>query len=68
MIMPDGIDGLTTYEKIKKNNPEQRAVIASGFSESSRVKQAQKIGAGVYIKKPYTVESLAKGIYQELNN
>jgi len=68
MIMPEGIDGLTTYERIKRVKPEQKAIIASGFSESSRVKKAQEIGAGVYIKKPYTVESLAKGIHQELDS
>lgn len=66
MIMPGGMDGYTTYEKIVAKTPGQKAIIASGFSESSRVKKAQLLGAGQYIKKPYTVEILAKAVRQEL--
>lgn len=66
MIMPGGMDGLATYEKILTLRPGQKAIIASGFSESSRVKQAQALGAGSYIKKPYTIETMAKAIMQEL--
>ena len=66
MIMPGGMDGGATYEKISELRPGQKAVIASGFSDNNSVRRAQDLGAGVYIKKPYTVESLAKAIYQEL--
>ncbi len=66
MIMPGGIDGLTTFEQILAIKPDQKAIIASGFSENSRVKKAQEIGAGSYIKKPYTIEVLAEAIHQEL--
>lgn len=66
MIMPGDYDGLATYEAIKSSNPKQKAIIVSGFSETSRVKKAQEIGAGTYLKKPYTVELLATAIYKEL--
>ena len=66
MIMPGGMDGCMTYEKIAAVRPGQKAVIASGFSDNTSVRKAQEYGAGVYIKKPYSVESLAKAIYQEL--
>ncbi|MBN1106155.1 MAG: response regulator, partial [Deltaproteobacteria bacterium] len=56
MIMDPGMDGLETYEKILAIHPGQKAVIASGFSESQRVRRAQELGAGAYIKKPYTFE------------
>jgi len=36
----------------------QRAVIVSWFSESDRVKEVQKIGAGAYVPKPYVLERL----------
>ena len=64
MIMHPGIDGLDTYKKILKLHPGQKAIIASGFSETERVKKAQKLGAGQYIKKPYTLEGLGiiKGV------
>jgi len=55
MIMPPGMDGLDTYKKILEIHPGQKAIIASGFSETDRVKEAQKLGVGQYIKKPYTM-------------
>ena len=66
MIMPGGMDGCATYEKIAAHRPGQKAIIASGFSDNTSVRKAQELGAGSYIKKPYTVESLARAIYQEL--
>jgi two-component system, cell cycle sensor histidine kinase and response regulator CckA len=50
MIMDPGIDGLETYRKILEFNPGQKAIVASGFSETDRVKEVQEIGAGRYIK------------------
>jgi len=66
MIMPGGIDGLDTYSRICEFHPRQKAVIASGYSDSYSVQKAQEIGAGTYVKKPYTVASLARAVYQEL--
>lgn len=68
MVMEPGMDGLETYKRIIKLNPRQKAVIASGFSETLRVKEAQKLGAGQYIKKPYTMERLAFALRKELNH
>jgi two-component system cell cycle sensor histidine kinase/response regulator CckA len=66
MIMDPGMDGLDTFEKIIARHPGQKAVIASGYSETDRVRQAQKLGAGTYIKKPYTLEKLGMAVRQEL--
>ncbi len=67
MIMEPGIDGLETYRRILKIRPGQKAVIASGFSETERVREAQNMGAGAYIKKPYTMENLARAVRHELD-
>jgi len=67
MIMNPGMDGLDTYKEILKLRPGQRAIIASGFSESSRVKEAQRLGAGAYVKKPYLMEKIAMAIRNELD-
>jgi len=67
MIMDPGIDGLETYEKVLENNPVQKAIIVSGFSESDRVKEAQKIGAGAYVPKPYVLERLGMAVRKELD-
>lgn len=67
MIMEPGIDGLDTYEEILKFRPGQKAIIASGFSESDRVKKVQQLGAGEYVKKPYTLERLGLAVRNELD-
>ena len=66
MIMDPGIDGLETYRRILELHPGQRAIIASGFSETERVKESQKLGAGEYIKKPYTLEQIGLAVKKEL--
>ncbi len=66
MIMTPGIDGLETYKRILRIHPKQKAIIASGFSESERVKQAETLGVGGFIHKPYTIEKLGVAILKEL--
>ena len=66
MIMDPGIDGLDTYRQILKLHPKQKAIIASGFSETKRAKEAQKLGVGQYIKKPYTLEKIGTAVKNEL--
>ena len=66
MIMDPGIDGLDTYRRILKLHPKQKAIIASGFSETKRAKEAQKLGAGQYVKKPYTMEKIGIAVKNEL--
>ena len=67
MIMAPGIDGLGTYKRILDLRPGQKAIIASGFSETHRVKEAQGLGAGGYLKKPYLLENLARAVRSELD-
>lgn len=66
MIMPKGMNGRQTYEEVIKIAPNQKAVIASGFAETEDVKAAQKLGAGKYIKKPYTIERIGIAVKEEL--
>jgi len=67
MIMDPGMDGLETYKKILELHPGQKAVIASGYSETDRVREVQRLGAGPYVKKPFLLEMLGKAIKQELS-
>ena len=66
MIMEPGIDGLETFQKILEIRPGQKAIIASGFAETERVKEAQKLGASAFIKKPYTLEKIGLAVKQTL--
>jgi two-component system cell cycle sensor histidine kinase/response regulator CckA len=67
MIMDPGMDGLETYHQVKKIHPHQKAIITSGYAETERVKMAQRLGVGGYLKKPYTVYNLACAIKSELS-
>lgn len=67
MVIGKGLSGRQTYEKILEIRPGQKAVIASGFSESDDVKATLKLGAGRLINKPYTKHQLAKEINAELS-
>jgi len=67
MIMGTGMDGLETFREIIKWKPGQKTIIASGFSETSRVKEAQRLGAGEYVKKPYSLEKIGFAVRKELD-
>ncbi len=67
MIMEKDFDGLDTYREIIRLHPGQKAVIVSGFSVTKRVEKMQKLGAGPYIRKPYTREVIGKAVREELD-
>ena len=67
MIMDPGMDGLETYRRILEIHPKQKAIIVSGFAENERVTQAQALGAGTYVKKPYVLEKLGLAVRKELD-
>jgi CheY-like chemotaxis protein/nitrogen-specific signal transduction histidine kinase len=67
MIMPPGIDGLETYKRVLEIAPGQRAIIASGYSQTENVKEAQQLGAGSYVKKPFTLENIGLAVRKELD-
>jgi two-component system, cell cycle sensor histidine kinase and response regulator CckA len=67
MIMDPGMDGLDTYRSILAIRPKQKAIIVSGYSETDRVKAAQSLGAGTYVRKPYVMEKLGLAVKKELD-
>jgi len=66
MVMAPGISGRETYERIVRFNPGQKAIIASGYTESDDVKAIQALGAGRFIEKPYTVETIGAAVKEAL--
>jgi len=67
MIMDPGIDGLDTYKRIIEFRPKQRVILASGFSETVRVREALELGAGGFVRKPYSLERIGVAIRSELD-
>jgi CheY-like chemotaxis protein len=66
MIMDPGINGRETYERILAMKPGQKAIITSGFAETDEVKKAQDLGAGRFIRKPFTLENLGMAVKEGL--
>lgn len=67
MTMEKDFDGLDTYREMIALYPGQRCIIVSGGGETDRVKQAQELGAGRFLGKPYTFREIGKIIRGELN-
>ncbi|MDJ0803374.1 MAG: hypothetical protein QNI97_10905 [Desulfobacterales bacterium] len=43
-------------------------LVASGLSETDRVWEVQQLGAGPYIRKPYTLEKIGLAVRTALDN
>jgi two-component system, cell cycle sensor histidine kinase and response regulator CckA len=67
MIMAPGIDGLETYIRLREIRPDLKTLLVSGFSETERVKDAQLLGAGAYVKKPFGIETIGMAVSKALN-
>ena len=66
MVMSPGIDGAETYRRLLELWPGQRAILVSGYSETERVLEAQRLGAAEYVRKPVTPDSLADAVARAL--
>jgi len=66
MIMRPGISGGDTYRAILARRPGQKAVIVSGFSENEDVKRTLDMGARTFVRKPYSIRTLASAIREVL--
>ncbi len=67
MIMDPGIDGFDTYRRVLELHPQQRALLVSGYPETERVRETQRLGAGAYVRKPFTVEKLGFAVHGALH-
>ncbi len=67
MIMAPGIDGLNTYKQIIDLKPGQKAIMVSGFAESSNLNELKSMGIGAFIQKPYSPEQIGKAVREELD-
>ncbi len=67
MCLGQGINGRQTYSEAKKRIPDLKAIIVSGFSADIEVKETQRLGAGHFVKKPYTLNQIALAIKETFN-
>ena len=58
--------GLKPIAAFFEIHPNQKAILASGFAETERVRDAMILGVGEYIKKPYLIDKIGAAVKNEL--
>lgn len=66
MVMDPGINGYETYRRILQIQPEQRAVVASGYFNPDDRDKIRALGVSQYLTKPFSVTSLARAVQEEI--
>ena len=66
MIMEENFDGLEVLREVRKEYPDLKAVIASGFAPTGRVHSAINLGAK-WLAKPYQMDELATVLRTQLD-
>ncbi len=67
IVMGHGMDGVETFQRLRKINPEQKVIFVSGREVLARVQEAQAIGGGAFLSKPVSAEELGAAIREELD-
>ncbi len=62
MMMGPGLNGRETYEKILAFRPDQRAIVVSGFVNSSEIKRISQLGISQVLKKPFIMQELEAAV------
>ena len=62
-----GIDGLEVLRKVRKANPDVAVVILSGHGTDKDEKEALRLGASAYLKKPVDVDHLVGTLHKAWN-
>lgn len=66
MILGEGINGCETYEKILQINPQQKAIIVSGYSKGNDVVKARRLGVSHFLEKPVTLPVIGQAVKEAL--
>ena len=67
-ILMDGMDGIAALEAIRKHDPEAKVVMVTALGQEQKQKEAAKLGASGYIRKPFKQEDITNEINKVLSN
>lgn len=67
MVMGHGIGGRVTYERIVSELPGQKAVVMSGSANLTELRKVQIMGAGGFLKSPFSLRKMATVVRRELD-
>ena len=68
MNLSSGLNGCETYEQLLLIDPKIKAIITSGQTMSRDIEKAKALGAGDFIKKPYSLQDLGLAIQKEFRD
>jgi len=68
MNLSFGLNGCETYEQLLLIDPKIKAIITSGQEITPEIEKAKALGAGDFIKKPISLQTLAIAIKKELRD
>ena len=60
-----GIDGIEVLRKVKKSHPNVQVVILTGHGTDKEEREAKKLGAFAYLKKPVDIDQLIGTLHKE---
>jgi two-component system cell cycle sensor histidine kinase/response regulator CckA len=66
MMMGDGLNGRETFEQILTINPDQKAIVISGYARSEEIIKVRDLGVSTFIEKPVTISKIGLAIRQSL--
>ena len=65
LVIPNGMGGRKTLEKLKKIDPNVKTILSSGY-KNEILNDYKKYGFNVLLKKPYTIKELKEAITEIL--
>ncbi len=66
LVMP-GIDGGTTFDRIREIRPSMPAILSSGYSINGKATEIMGRGCNGFIQKPFNISTLARKIREVLD-
>jgi PAS domain S-box-containing protein len=63
LVVPEGMGGRETMERLEQIDRKVVAILASGYANESMTAECQQLGFKAVIPKPYTVDELSKTLH-----
>lgn len=60
------MDGLATYRRVLQILGRQKAIVISGYAKTARISAAMDLGAGAFVRKPFSIRQLGMAVRKEL--
>ncbi|MDT8318043.1 MAG: PAS domain S-box protein [bacterium] len=67
LIIPGGMGGKESMEKLKRIDPDIKAIVCSGYSENSVIANYEKYGFSDFISKPYEIYEIREKLSRLIN-